>query len=770
METSPLPTSDLLLETISQSGAVPRKRVKDAKSAYELYSKTRQADEGSAVNRAQIRKMFNGEPPFSEAALIASGQADRTNLDFGTASALLERAMSGYTDITYSTENLLRCRTTYGEESLRQERSDIISEEISRMIRSWSGYTYRQMRLCMYFLADGVSVAYREHPIDWRWRTASLDEFLIPRRTEASESEVEYAFCVRAYQAGQLYEFIEDEEVASNTGWNVAAVKKAIMDARTSEPAQSWEWSKIEEEIKCNDLYEGATASEVKVVHMWVREFDRTFSHYIFREDGSGGVDGGAPSFLFEHRSRFKNADNAFTIFTFGIGENALYHAIRGLGYKIYPFVQESNRLRCQMLDSAKMSSAIMVQPDSEEAAENLSLIYYGPYAVMSPGLQLVKDRTIPNMSQAVIPVLQDFEQQISTKTGQYTNNLFNDGKERTAAEVSMNVEYLAKLSVTSLTLYYEPLDRLFAETVRRIIDPDYTINEPGGEYIRDLKLRIVSRGVPLDALYAVDVKSVRAVRAVGAGSQAARSMIYQDMERRMGAFDEVGRNRVLRELTAAQVGWDEVDQYVPAVSGPRATPDDKFASMENALMRASTLEKPVSLPVNVGDMPSVHLRVHIPVMDEYVQALDAGQIDMLEAIPIMSAMHQHTIQHMEQLSGDELLQEEFTAYRKRMQQIEEIIYNGVKHIQKLQKEEATAQEQQAGAAGQQVPPDVAKNQAEQAKWSQELERGVIEHQVKLKQIQDEHAMKLAMGAEKAAQDRALADARAAADIKRKIL
>lgn len=776
MPTEPLTSqSEQTPATISKEGVVPRKRIKDAKSAHELYRKCRKDDEGSAANRAKIRGMFNGEPPYNENDLIRTGQADRTNLDFGKAAQLLEMSMAGYVDTILSTEKLLRCQTRYGDKALQNERSEIISEEISRMIRSWPGFVYSQMRKCLFFLSDGVSIIYRDHPDDWRCKVANLDEFFIPRRTEASEESIEYAFCVRSYKVSELYEFIEDEEVAKGTGWNVSAVKKAIMDAKpatTTTSAGSEEWSTIVNELKNNDIYSGATAQEVKAVHMWIKEFGGTISHYLFREDGEGKVENKEPEFLFESKDRFKNVHRAFTTFCYGIGENGLYHGIRGLGYKIYPYIQESNRLRCQLLDSAKLSSAVMVQPDSEESAENLSLIYYGPFAVMSPGLKLVADRVIPNMSTSVMPVLDDFEQQISNKTGQYTNNIFNDGKERTRFEVAATVEHLAKLSVTSLTMYYEPLDREYQETVRRIIDPEYDIEGPGGEYIRDLRLRLVQRDVPLEALYQVDVKTVKAVRAVGAGSQAARSMVFQNMKEMMGSFDEVGRNKIIREIIANDVGWDSVDEYAPAIIGPRATPDDKFAKMENAIMEGSTLEKPVNYQVSNDDIPSIHLRIHAGKLDEYVQMMneqpDSDEI-VITAVPIMAAIHQHAVEHLNQMSGNELLQEEFAMYRKQLQNTEEIIYNGTKHIQKLQREAAQQQEQgQAEGAG--MAPEMAKAQGEQIKWSQELERSVIEHGVRLKQVQEEHALKLSMAAQKAAQDRAIADAKAAAEIQRQRL
>lgn len=775
MPTEPLTfQTEQIPATISEDGVVPRKRVKDAKSAHELYRRCRKADEASAANRAKIRAMFNGEPPYNEADLVRTGQSERSNLDFGKAAQLLEMAMAGYVDTILSTGKLLRCETTYGDEALRKERSEIISEEISRMIRSWPGFVYTQMRKCLFFLSDGVSFIYRDHPEDWRCKVANLDEFFIPRKTEASEEAIPYAFCVREYDVAELYEFIEDDKVATDTGWNVEAVKDAIMDAKpvsSNVTVNGEDWSARVNELKCNDIYMGETSQKVKVVHMWVREFNGSLSHYMFREDGETQEGKEDAQFLYECRDKFENVHRAFTAFCYGIGESGLFHGIRGLGYKIYPYIQESNRLRCQMLDSAKMSSAIMVQPDSEEAAENLSFVYYGPLAVMSPGLKLVTERVIPNMSQSVMPVLADFEQQISNKTGQYTNNIFNDGKERTRFEVAATVEHLAKLSVTSLTMYYEPLDREYQETVRRIINKDYDIEGPGGQYIRELRLRLKQRGVPLDALYEVDVRTVRAVRAVGAGSQAARSLVFQNMKEMMGSLDEVGRNRVLREVVANDVGWDEVDEYVPPVSGPRATPDDKFAKMENAILEMSTLEKPVSYPVSNDDIPSVHLRIHAGKLDEYVQVLnsqpDSDEL-VMTVIPPMAAVHQHSVEHLNQMSGDELLQQEFAQYRKQLQNAEEIIYNGTKHIQKLQRE--AAQQQSQGGDGAAIAPEMAKMQMEQARWSQELERGVIEYGVKLKQAEETHRLKMAMEAQKAAQKRAIADAEAASKMQRERL
>jgi len=109
--------------------------------------------------------------------------------------------------------------------------------------------------------------------------------------------------------------------------------------------------------------------------------------------------------------------------------------------------------------------------------------------------------------------------------------------------------------------------------------------------------------------------------------------------------------------------------------------------------------------------------------------------------------------------SGDVTAGPELPAMIQRIQQLGEIVYNGVEHIQRLQREQASAS-QQPGAAPQGPSLD-------EQKATQELQRRIIEHQVKVKQVMELHQLKLRIEAERATQQRLLADAATAAKIKR---
>lgn len=742
---TPLPIDALQLQTISEEGKVPRTRVKDAASAYGIYQQLRRADSTSAANRAAIQAMFDGEPPYNDQDLVETGQGFRTNVNFDEAGTLLEQAMSSYVDMLHSVENLFTVKLNDTEPTEAAKLEAIIAEEGTRTFREWKLFNFAFLENCRNFIADGVSICYFENELDWRWRVSAMKEFFFPRRTQASEGELEIACCERYYQAHQLYAFIEDEQVASDSGWNVSQVKKAITHCaqNTSQAMLNYsDWEELQRQLKNNDLYYSATSAEVKVVHMWVQEFDQTVSHLIFLADGS------PDDFLYKKLSRFNSMDEALVFFTYGIGTNGYYHSIRGLGYKVFPQVQASNRLRCQMIDSAMMSSSLMVQPMNEEAAEDLSLLYYGPMAVITPGVKFV-DRAIPNLSQSAIPVLGDMMNQLQARTGQYTHNALADSRERTKFEVATQLDSATKLSITAMNLFYEPWQRLIKEAFRRLIRSDYTSVEPGGREAMRFRTRLAKRGVSLEILSKIDFGATRIVRAVGAGSQAARQMVFSELDAVSSAMDEAGRNQYLRERIASRVGWDQVDKYIPPTNEARPTDDDRFAEIENQLM----LRDGAPMTVRPNDNHIVHLRQHIRAMDEIVTQLDQGAIPLAQAAQSLLLPHQHSIEHIQQAAGNVLAGDELSAFNKRLQQLGEIVYNGLEQLQAEQRKNGTQ-------GGQQTNP-------EQEKFNQELQRRIITHQTQLKFLAEKHQLNMKLKYEDAQQKKLLADAQTAAKIAR---
>ncbi|MHC4783111.1 MAG: hypothetical protein ACYTE0_08695, partial [Planctomycetota bacterium] len=363
------------LNALSELGALDEKgqpvesRLKDAKSAINLFHALRKADESSAKNRARVDAMFDGANPYNQSQLNASGQGLKTNLNFGEAQRLLDISLSAYVDLYSSLEKLVEVKGTQGEPSEREQMEDIVAEELTHLMRSWPEFHSHYLRLCTTFIKHGVGVCYFDTPDDWRFRVGGFADMLIPRQTPANESMIDVAIGRRQYHLHELFAFIKNPKAAERVGWNVDEVKRVIMkncrtDGRdTSGYAKQWET--FQQELKNNDIHAGHQNPTVAVLHYWVREMDGSISHYISAEDK-------ASEFMYKKLSRYKSPEQAYIMFNYGVGSNGTYHSIRGLGHRIFNHIQTSNRLRCQMVDGAMLSSAIMIQPDSQRAMDEL--------------------------------------------------------------------------------------------------------------------------------------------------------------------------------------------------------------------------------------------------------------------------------------------------------------------------------------------------------------------------------------------------------------
>jgi hypothetical protein len=719
-----------LLNLDADTGLPPESRLKDVSAAVAIYGTLRRADERSSANRARLDGMFDGAPPYDQRVLQSTGQASRTNLNFGEAQRFLDVAMSAYVDLYSSLERLVSVKLRGGEPAERQEAQDIVAEELTSAFREWPEFHSSYLRLCGEFTKHGVSVAYFDSPEGWKFRVCGFGDFLIPRQTIASEEGIEVACARRQYLLHELYGFIRDEAVAEKLGWDVEEVKRVITkNARTTGRTGTStfsDWEATQRELKNNDLYTGLENTTVQVLHFWVREFDGTVSHFICAEEGP-------KSFMFRKPGMFQSPEQAYVLFSFGVGTNGTYHSIRGLGHRIFNHIQTSNRLRGQAIDGAMLASAVMIQPESPRALEDLSFTFYGPYSVLSPNVRIV-EKAIPNLSNSVMPALADLQGQLAqnvdllstygpNQSSPYRNNL----------QVEHDLAVSSRLTGSTLNLFYASWNRLLREVTRRFILADKKDKAVAGFYAR-----CAERGVDAALIKTIDFAKTMAVKAIGAGSQANRLLALRELNGISGAFDDVGRRNLIRDITATRVGYDLVDRYAPAAPEPRLTVDAKIAMMENQSMASGT-------PVAVLDseLHGMHLRVHTPELQGLLAATDSGEADPVQVLPLVQALTEHITQHLQFIVGDPAAQAQVAETKQLLQIAQEVITNTGRKLLKMQREQAAAGADQAAGAQPAGPSNgELKLQEHQMKMEIARQKAELDMRIREAKFQQEQALR----------------------------
>ena len=723
--------TELELLNLDEQGKPPvGSRLTDVNAAQGIFAALLRADEKSNINRSRIQAMFDGAPPYDPAILRSTNQASRCNLNFGEAGRFLDLASSGYVDLIDSVENLVQVETTVGEPGARMRNDAVIAEEVTRVLRSWPDFYSAYLRLANQFLMHGVGVTYFEDERDFRFRTCGLADFLMPRQTQASEHSIEVASARRSYMVHELYQFIQDPAVAASRGWDVAEVQRVITTASTQNmPRQFTDWEDIQRELKNNDLYTGIRANVVNVVNMWVREFDGTVSHFMFAENSP-------KAFLMQRTSRFQNPEQAFLLFTYGVGTNGTYHSIRGLGHRIYNHIQTSNRLQCQLVDSSMLSSSIMLSPETPRALNDLSLTYYGPYSVLPPNFKVI-DKGIPNTATTVGPALENLSKQLNDNLDFYSNRgALNGGPYRNKTQIQAELEQATRLTSSQLNQFYSSWRRLMRECVRRLVGGPKS--DPA---VRDFYRRTAARGVAPEVIRSLDFDKTVATRAVGSGNATNRSAALMDLEQLLPLLDEVGKRNVVYDRIAARVGYENAARYAQNPEEPRPPQDAKVAELENSVLQSGN---PVS--VQPGELHETHLNIHLQKLVEITGAVDAGQADLVQTLPALQAYSEHCAAHLEQLAQNPSATVVVSQAQQVLQQAGQKILNATRAAQKEQR------------SAQQAP-----EQAQQGPSPAELK--VMEQQMKLDFLRQKGELDLQMRAAKASQEQALADAKMAAQI-----
>jgi len=717
------------LGSLDKQGKPVESRLRDVKSAVGIFTTLLKADEKSAVNRARIDSMFDGAAPYSQAQLAASGQGLKTNLNFGEAQRLLDISLSAYVDLYSSLERLVEVKATKGERSETEPKEAIIAEELTNLFRRWPEFHSSYLRLCTQFIKHGVGIAYFDSPEDWKFRVGGFADILIPRQSPASENGIDIAIGRRQYHLHELYHFIKNEKAAKAVGWNIDEVKRVMLDnVKTSGRSYASgttysDYEALQAEIKNNDLYTGIQNPTVDVLHYWVREMDGSVSHYISAESSP-------KDFLYKKVSRYATPEQAYIFFSYGVGSNGTYHSVRGLGQRIFSHVQTSNRLRCQQIDGAMLGSAVMIQPENQRSLDELQFTFYGAYAVMSPNVRIV-EKAIPNLGTAVQPALQDLAQQLSLNTDTISTYGPNQSSPyKNQMQVVADMDVATRISGSTLNLFYSSWTRLMREMVRRVI----TAKRPDAA-VKDFFARCKKRGVEADFIKSLDVEQTKAVRSIGNGSHANRLVALRELQGISGQFDDVGRRNLTRDIVSTRVGHDLADRYVPQETSERQTVDTKIAYLEN-----QQLQQGQPVPVVSSELHGQHLQLHVPLLQQIIEAIDGGQADPQQALPALQALYQHIGETAQYAAGDPALQSTVAQTKQVLQYAEEAINNTMKALEKMQREQA--QNPEEGAGQPQMSDIDMKLQKAQVDMQIAQQKAELEMAIKQKKFDQEQAIR----------------------------
>ena len=712
-----------------------------------LWGKMLRDDLPSATNRAAVQAMLDNAPPWEQGSRRNEGLEFLANFNTGDARAAQNAAIAPFVEMMKSTEFPLRIRTNWGAAGSRSEHEGIMSEEWGREITNWPVWDFNFLHLSNIFVGHGVGISYFLDDKNWQYRVSGMADFKIPRMSYANEDEIEVAVCSRSYLPHQLKKYISGDAV--DPAWNVKVVEKAIAQAMNGIDTGGSDNGGLKPEMMEAAMRNGdpclsySSNTNIRCIHAWAREPDGTITQLISLEGGQN------KDFLYKKTNRFKSMGDAFIFFTLNIGINGYYHSVRGLGEQIYNLAMELSRMECRASDSAKVSSTLLFKSVQEGAFTEAALSFIGPCGQLHKDAEVVP-YPFPDATKTIFPVLSEQRALLQNHIGQYAGAVsFNDSREQTKFEVKAKMGESAGVSATTGTLFYNSMQKLLRQMLRRFIRSDYRQDEPGGKEVFSFINRCLKRGVPLEAIRNIDVSRCDVVRAFGNGGRAEQQVTWDSVKELIPSMPEAGRYKALRNYLASLIGYDSAEEYMPKTPDQSTTGDEQIAQMENVL-----LGQGASIPVLSTAFHAAQAPIHTQQIQEMRQVIEQDESQLAAIFPGFMTTLEHDTAHVEYLSADPFYAKESAEYRKILQEAQEIANNGAKQLQRDDQKaaEQAAQDQEAGRQVEQPQPQIN---------PQVLAR-IEENRVKLQVAEESHQQALRHREEKFQQDRAIADANAA--------
>lgn len=754
----------LNLETINKDGRIPESRLNDPVAVQQIVQQMISANEKRSKVDAKVYGMISGFPPYSPAKLRENGEAWRHNFNSRIGEAFLNVALTSYWDSYSEAPTKAQVRTDYGNEDQREDWSGIITDEFERLNQEDTKLNY------MVRLSQHDMVLYRCGPVmfedayNFKARAIKQCNLLADDGSPSNVDDWIISIARVSYQADELYAFIRNPTAATKIGYNVKAVRQALLYYT---PTSFWprntrgrDWEYYEQRIRNNDIYISRISDEIPVAHVFYREFPKPgdtcgrISHCMVLEEGD-------PSeFLFRSVGRFEKWQNVIHPFYYDTGDGT-HHSVKGLGIKAYAMLEAYNRMQCHIADAAMFGSSLHFQARDMASMQNLAVQAMGPYIVHAPGTELLPTQLGAQL-EAPMAIKQDFINTLTSNLAQYRQDVQRrrQGSEPpTARQINYESENESVIGRSGMSWYFEQFDGFWEERYRRASNLNITLANLGGKEALAFQDRCIKRGVPREAL--VKIEYVRATRTIGYGSADNRMQALMRLMAQYPLYDENGKRKILEAVTAAQVGYSNMRQFITKSGDSSYNADQRC----EATQWVSSMKAGVSPVMSPSQNPVIYSGIWLKASADVASSLQQGA-NPAEVFGFLEVAGPAIRQQLDRFASDPTRKEIYDAFNEQWVKL-----SGLhdKLGSQLQQQAQAQQKRQMQMAQQQnqVNGELAiKAQESQGKLAISREK----QQANLRLKEEVHNQRLRHSEQDAQQSAAIADVTTATQIRNKTL
>lgn len=746
----------------------------DARLLDQLAYDAKLADFPRGINRARINDIANGVPPYTEEQERENNVV--VNVNFLEMTVKAHDARAQFYQGFLKPGKYFRASTDYGAAHQRQERSTIVTNEVSKIMKRSIRY-YEAMRAKFaQIVLHGIAPAVWENKDTWCNRPIGIEDALVPSGTLVGFENLPYIILYRSFTGMELQKLVKGPVV--DPGWNMPLVNRLLkwVDEQGTQLMRSnwpevWAPEKQAERMKESGFYasdqlptidtfdfyfyvdDGKKSGWIRriILDAWGEPQSSGAGYSMTRKDKFGDFSKiQSTDFLYNSKKRtvYDHLSN-FTSFQFGDLSAVApfrYHSVRSLGFLLYATAHLQNRMRCKF--SEAVFEALMMyfrvgSMDDAQRALKLDMVNKG--FIDETIKPVPANERFQVNAQLVELGLQENARILEGHSGSYTpkSDFGRDRTEKTRFQVMAELNISTSLVSAALQQAYSYQTFEYREIFRRFCQKNSTDSD-----VREFQANCIRRGIPPKMLLA-ELWEIEPERIVGAGNKTMEMAIAEQMMQWRQMYDPSSQRVILRDATMALTDDpSKADQLVP--EQPEIS-----NSVHDAQMAAGTLMQGLPLEPVKGINHQEYAAALIRSMSVIVQRIQqTDNMGTPEEISGLNNMAQHISQSLQIVAQDK---EAKMIVKMLGGQLSKLM-NMVKGFQQ-RLQQAMVKRNGAGGQPQMDPKDAAKIVATQTVAQQ-----------KAANLRQSHALKTAQRQVQFDMEQRREDQRTAAEIERENL
>lgn len=748
---------------LNDNGTVPKTRLSSAAQARELFEKVVRAHDRRHARNALAKGLIDGNPPYEQAKLDKNAQKYRANFNNGEAKAFVDTAVTAFYDLFSEVD-------TYAVVSLdtdsidKPKLEDGATAEFDWLLKQDDRFDYTNQLSIHEQVVYGWGPLSWEDDLDWRPKALHHNDVYLPDKAASNVADFDRVFFKADFSIPELYRYIANPN-AAQAGWNIEAVKRALMHAVRSGYNQfhsGSNWVEYQRFIAANDTSLSDSPLVVRCFRVLFQEFS---------ENGDAGEisegwvwrDEVEDQFLYKKTRAYKDWRQVLYMGFYDRGDGYA-HSVKGLGVKMFNLLTAKTRLQNAAVDAGFQELALPLRSTSTNATaqQALSITHMGPYTIFPHGFDAMQ---FPNRGQrieAALAVNRDLDQTLASNLGQYRARLDKpEGNPRTAFEINAELQKQSLLNKTQIARWLQQRDELYNEILRRAANPKLGDQHKSKwlKLAKEFQSRCKKRGITEKML---EKATAKARRPVGQGSQLMRTMaLGQTFQALFPLLPEDGKVNLVDDMISAQVGRDAVMRYNPAPQMRTKESQQRWeAQIEN-----DTLRNRGSITLTTFQNDVIHLQEHLAFASQAAQSLEQGA-DPADILGILQAVGAHTALHLQRLANNKIREQEFKIFEAQWKQLAQIADQLENQLRKEQEQAAEKAQMAAQAQAVQAGQD-PETQLKAAELAAKIKHAEVKVASGIQLKAQKQAADIELKRQQAAADQALNDATTAAEIRR---